>query len=162
MLDPRLHFVTATAIIVKKNSKEERKYLIARRSLKEKAFPGKWTVPGGKLVLSEYKSRPKTNADAWYNIIDWLLKKEVKEEVGLKIDTPHYLTDLVFVRPDGFPVITLSYWCWNKSGKVKLGKDLIDYAWVGANQAKDYDVISGIDEEILAVESILRNSSRKR
>ena len=130
--DPRLHFVTATAIIVKKNSRGEREYLIARRSLKEKAFPGKWTVPGGKLVLTEYRNLPKTNQDAWYNIIDWLLKKEVEEEVGLKIDKPHYLTDLVFVRPDGFPVITLSYWCWNKSGKVKLGKDLIDYAWVAA------------------------------
>ena len=162
MLDPRLHFVTATAIIVKKDSKGQRKYLIARRSLKEKAFPGRWTVPGGKLVQSEYGSLPKSNADAWYNIIDWLLKKEVKEEVGLKIDTPHYLTDLVFVRPDGFPVVTLSYWSWYKSGKVKLGKDLIDYAWVGAHEAKDYDFMSDIDKEILAVEHLLKNSSPKR
>lgn len=160
MQDPRLHFVAATAIVVKKDPKGQRKYLIARRSLKEKAFPGRWTVPGGKLVLSEYKSLPKSNADAWYNIIDWLLKKEVKEEVGLKIGTPHYLTDLVFVRPDGFPVVTLSYWSWYKSGKVKLCEDLIEYAWVSAKEAKKYDFMSDIDGEIMAVECLLRNPSR--
>jgi 8-oxo-dGTP pyrophosphatase MutT (NUDIX family) len=159
MQDPRLHFVTATAIIVKKNSEGEREYLIVKRSPKEKAFPGRWTVPGGKLVLSEYKNLPKTNQDAWYNIIDWLLKKEVKEEVGLLIGAPNYLTDLAFVRPDGYPVVTLSYWCWYKSGKVRLCEDLIDSAWVKAGEAKRYDFMSDIDKEIVAVERLLRNSS---
>lgn len=155
MQDPRLHFVTATAIVVKEDSKGERRYLIAKRSPKEKAFPGKWTVPGGKLVLTEYQTLPKTNEDAWYNIIDWLLKKEVKEEVGLNVDKPHYLTDLVFIRPDGFPVITLSYWCRYKSGKVKLCKDLIDFRWVSPDGVTGYDLISGIDEEIKKVDRLL-------
>lgn len=147
--------MVATVIIVKKTPKG-RKYLIAKRSEREKAFPGRWTVPGGKLVLHEYKDLPKTNEDAWYNISDWLLKKEVGEEVGLKIGKPKYLTDLVFVRPDGYPVITLSYWCWYKSGKVRLCKDLTDYAWVFPSQVKKYDLISGIDEEIIKVERLVR------
>ena len=156
-IDPRLHFVVATAIIVKKTPKG-RKYLIAKRSKREKAFPGKWTVPGGKLVSHEYKGMPKTNEDAWYNIIEWLLKKEVKEEVGLEIAKPNYLTDLCFVRPDCYPVFTTSYWCFYKRGKVKLCKDLTDFVWVSPSEVKKYDLISGIDEEILEVEKLLDKS----
>ena len=115
-LDPRLHFVVATAIIVK-----DGKFLIAKRAPHEKAFPNKWTVPGGKLVLHEYEHLPKTTGlPMWYNVVDWVLKKEVREEVGLEIEKPSYLCDLVFVRPDGYPVVTLSYWAHYKSGEVAL------------------------------------------
>ena len=149
-LDPRLHFVVATAIIVK-----DKKFLIMRRALHEKAFPGKWTVPGGKLVLHEYNHLQKTAGfPQWYNVIDWVLAKEVKEEAGLEIEKPQYLCDLVFVRPDGYPVVTLSYWAHYKSGEVKIGKDLIDYAWATAEEAKNYDLIEGIQGELEEVEKM--------
>lgn len=151
-LDPRLHFVVATAVIVKNDpstGSREPKFLIAKRAPHEKAFPNKWTVPGGKLVLHEYGKLPyKTKYPQWYNVVDWVLRKEVSEEVGLEIDKPQYLCDLVFVRPDGFPVVTLSYWANYKSGDVKLCKDLIDHAWVTAEEAKNYDLIEGIREEL--------------
>jgi len=150
-LDPRLHFVVATAIIVK-----DGKLLIAKRAPHEKAFPNKWTVPGGKLVLHEYNKLPKTaKFPQWYNVVDWVLKKEVREEVGLEISRPNYLCDLVFVRSDGYPVVTLSYWANYKSGKVKLCKDLVDHAWVTANEAKKYDLIDGILDELKEVSKLL-------
>lgn len=149
-LDPRLHFVVATAIIVR-----DGKFLIAQRAPHEKAFPNKWTVPGGKLIRHEYEQLPK-DADygQWYNVIDWVLKKEVKEEVDLEIEKPRYLCDLVFIRPDGYPVVTLSYWAQYKSGEVNLCKDLIDHAWVTLEEAKNYDLIDGIWEELEMVEKI--------
>jgi 8-oxo-dGTP pyrophosphatase MutT (NUDIX family) len=150
-VDPRLHFVAATAIIVK-----DGKYLIAKRASHEKAFPNMWTVPGGKLVLDEYKDVPKTTSEHWYNIVDWLLAKEVKEEVGLEIHKVNYLTDMTFVRPDGYPVIVLSYWCNHKAGEVKLCKDLVGHAWVNLEEAKKYDLIEGIWEEIAQVDKILK------
>lgn len=150
-LDPRLHFVTATAIIVK-----DGKFLITKRAPHEKAFPNKWTVPGGKLVRSEYESLPHdTQYFQHYEIMDWLVRKEVREEVGLEIEKSRYLTDLVFVRPDGFPVVTLSYWAYYKSGEVKLCKDMTDHAWVTAEEAKQYDLIEGIREELEEVEKLL-------
>ena len=147
-LDPRLHFVVATAIIIK-----DGKFLIAKRAAHEKAFPNKWTVPGGKLVLHEYSHLPKTTCSSpqWYNVVDWVLKKEVKEEVGLEIEKPKYLCDLVFIRPDGYPVVTLSYWVKHKAGEVKLGKDIIDHAWVTLEEAKNYDLIEGIWDELKQV-----------
>ena len=144
-LDPRLHFVVATAIIVK-----DGKFLIAKRALHEKAFPGRWTVPGGKLVFDEYKSLPyKTDYPQWYGLIDWVLRKEVKEEVGLEIEKPQYLCDLIFVRPDGYPVVTLSYFAHHKDGDVNLSKDLIDFAWVTLEEAKNYNLIDGIYDELV-------------
>jgi 8-oxo-dGTP pyrophosphatase MutT (NUDIX family) len=165
-LDPRLHFVVATAIIVKDNTfdsagdvaEKATRFLIAKRASHEKAFPNKWTVPGGKLVLHEYSHLPKTspNHPQWYNVVDWVLRKEVKEEVGLEIHKPQYLCDLVFVRPDGYPVVTLSYWCRYKSGNVKLCKDLTDHAWVTLEEAKNYDLIDGIWDELREVDKQLR------
>ncbi len=143
--DPRLHFVVATAII-----ERDGKYLIAKRSSREKAFPDKWTVPGGKLVLDEYKKLPTSvgSYSGWYNLVDWVLRKEVREEVGLEIERPVYVCDVVFVRPDGFPVVTLSYGAKYKSGEVALCKDLTEHAWITAEEAKKYDLIEGIADEI--------------
>ncbi len=151
-LDPRLHFVVTTAIVVR-----DGKFLIAKRSESEKAFPGKWTVPGGKLVLTEYQDLPRTSDThpQWYNVVEWALRKEVREEVGLEIGTPKYLCDLVFVRPDGYPVVTLSYWAEYESGEVQLCKDLTEYAWVTAEEAKGYDMIEGIAEEIADVAKLI-------
>src|SRR3989338_11710310 len=151
-LDPRLHFVVATAIIVK-----DGKYLIAKRAPHEKAFPNKWTVPGGKLVLHEYSHLPKTSPThpQWYNVVDWVLRKEVREETGLEIEKPQYLCDLVFVRPDGYPVVTLSYWAQYKSGDVNLCRDLTEYALVTLEQAKSYDMIEGIWDELKEVSELL-------
>jgi len=48
-------------------------------------------------------------------------------------------------------VCTLSYWAKYKAGEVKLCKDLIDYAWVTLEEAKNYDLIEGIWEELKQV-----------
>ena len=165
-LDPRLHFVVATAIIHKPRTNPsdstgqgwQFEYLIAKRAAHEKAYPDKWTVPGGKLVLTEYQNIPKTTGDAWYNISDWLVKKEVMEEVGVEIGKPKYLCDLVFVRPDGYPVVTLSYYAGWARGDVKLCKDLSDYAWVTVDEAQKFDLIDGIWEEIRDVDKILKSN----
>ncbi len=153
-LDPKLHIVAATAIIVK-----DKKFLIAKRAGWEKAFPNKWTVPGGKLKFGEYKmERVASGFPQQYNVVDWLVRKEVQEEVGLEIKKPSYLCDLVFVRPDGYPVVTLSYWAHHKSGKVKLSKELTDHAWVTLKEAKKYDLIEGIWDELRMVDGILKKS----
>lgn len=65
-LDPRLHFVVATCIVEK-----DGKFLIVKRAPHEKAFPNKWTVPGGKLVLTEYEHLPKTAGfPQWYGVVE--------------------------------------------------------------------------------------------
>ena len=76
-----LHEVAITAIIVK-----DGKYLITRRSLRKKRFPGKWTVPGGKMETNDYLQLPKDTEHYWYNVLERTLRREVQEEVGIDID----------------------------------------------------------------------------
>lgn len=144
-LDPRLHFVAVTVIVLK-----DGKYLITKRSASEKAFPNKWTVPGGKFVRTEYEKLPSTSPShpQWYDVVNFVARKEVREEAGIEIGKTEYVTDLVFIRPDGYPVVTLSFWAPWKSGEVKLNHEMSEFAWVTADEAKKYDLIDGIAEEI--------------
>jgi len=151
--DKELHRIAITAIIY--NGDE--KFLITKRSMEKKAFPGKWTVPGGGLETDDYINTPPTHKnDQWYNAVENALRREVKEEVNLEIGKPQYLLDLTFIRPDGIPVLVLSYYCPLVSGEVKLDGDSIDYKWVSAKEAEKYDLIDGILEEIKMVEEILK------
>jgi len=59
-----VHYISATVIIVK-----DGKFLITKRADWEKAFPGKWTVPGGKLKVLDYALRPKDTRIQWYNVL---------------------------------------------------------------------------------------------
>lgn len=149
--EDKLHYVVVTGIIIK-----DSKYLIARRAAHEKAFPNKWTVPGGKLEVDDYINKPKDTHDHWYNILEDLLKREVREEVGLEINNIRYLTDLAFIRPDNIPVVVISLYTDYASGEVKLDDDHTDFAWVTLDEAESYDLIDGIYEELKMLEKILK------
>lgn len=143
-----LHEVAITAIISKNN-----KYLIIRRSKNKKRFPSMWTVPGGKLETSDYTSLPKDTKDYWYNVLEKTLKREVQEEVGLEVDNIEYITSLATIHGDGNPSLVISCLAKYKSGKVKLQKEETDdFAWVSLKEAKKYDLIDGIYDELRMAE----------
>ncbi|MFH1423347.1 MAG: NUDIX domain-containing protein [Candidatus Nealsonbacteria bacterium] len=147
-----LHRITSTAIVCK-----DGKYLLVQRSFEKKAFPGKWTVPGGGLEVDDYIDLPASGAGQWYNAIEKSLRREIKEEVNLEVEKLNYLVDIAFIRPDGVPVIIISYWGNYKSGEIALDDDNIKYAWVTLEEAKNYDLIEGIWEEIEMVDKIIKN-----
>ena len=151
----KAHYVVATGIIVK-----DGKYLITKRSDNEKAFPGKWTVPGGRLEIKDYKQRkPDTNAGLWYNICEDLVRREVLEETSLEIKDIKYLTSLVFERPDGIPTVIISLFADHHKGEVKLCDELVDHKWVSLEEAKNYDLIDGIYEELEMLDKHLKGDS---
>jgi 8-oxo-dGTP pyrophosphatase MutT (NUDIX family) len=148
-----LHRIALTAIIHK-----DGKYLITKRSPDKKAFPNKWTVPGGGLEVDDYIDiEPTTKAGQWYYAIETALRREIKEEVNLEVDKPKYLLDLTFIRPDGVPVVVLSYYCNYSAGEVILDEDAVEYAWVSVDELENYDLIDGIADEIREVDEILNN-----
>ena len=157
--DKELHRITTTAIIYSSDFK----YLITKRSLYKKVMPGKWTVPGGGLCIDDYvNTKPSTEgSNQWYGVLENSLRREIREEVNVEIGKPEFLVDLTFIRPDGVPVLCISYYAPYISGEVILDEDATEYTWISADEVANYDLIEGIDHEIQQVDEILkkRNSS---
>jgi len=149
--DRELHRIANTAIIY--NDKQE--FLILKRSPLKKAFPNKWTVPGGGLEVDDYINTKKTTKDHWYYALENSLRREIKEECNLEVGEIKYLLDIAFIRPDGIPVLILSFYAPFKSGEIKLSDGNVDYKWVTHKEAKKYDLVEGLIDEIKMVNDII-------
>jgi len=143
----KIHYVSVTGIVKKDN-----KFLICKRSHKEKAFPGKWCVPGGKIEEQDFINSPKDIGDYWLDIFEKIVIKEIKEETNIDIKNIDYVSNLVFIRPNGYPTIIVSLVADYAGGEVKLAEDeLVDYAWVTLDELKDYDLLENLYDQIKKV-----------
>jgi 8-oxo-dGTP pyrophosphatase MutT (NUDIX family) len=147
-----MHYAVVTGILLNSNGK----FLITKRADWEKAFPGRWVVPGGKLEVLDYALREKDTPYHWYNVFEGLLKREILEEVGLEIENIDYITSMVYIRPDKIPCIIISLYAYAKSENVKLCNALTDYAWVDLDEAKNYDLVEGIYDELVILSKKLK------
>ncbi len=155
MADKNLaHYIVVTGVLINK----EGKYLIAKRADWEKAFPGKWTVPGGKLEVLDYSLKKKDTSEHWYNVLENVLKREIIEETNLEIKNIGYVTSMVYIRPDEIPCLIISLFAELKdqNSQIKLCNALTDYKWVDLNEAKNYDLIEGIYEELEILDKKLK------
>jgi 8-oxo-dGTP pyrophosphatase MutT (NUDIX family) len=142
----KIFFISVTGIVLR-----DGKFLIVKRSDKEKAFPGRWTVPGGKMERADYTHLPRNPGGLWYDVAEQTVRREVREEAGLDIGNVRYVASIAYERPDGAHCVILSYACDHKSGDVKLCPALTEYAWVSLEEAKNYDLIEGIYDELKLV-----------
>ena len=147
-----LHEIVITAIIIK-----DGKYLITRRAPTKKRFGGMWTVPGGKLETSDYMNLPKDTKDYWYNVLEQVLRREVKEEVGLAIKNIEYVTSLATIHADGAPSLVISCMADWESGEVVLQESETDqFAWVSLEEAEGYELLDGIYDELVMADARCR------
>jgi 8-oxo-dGTP pyrophosphatase MutT (NUDIX family) len=144
--------VVITAIV-----ENDGKYLIMRRSPNKKRFPGKWTVPGGHLETSDFVDTPKETKEYWYNVLEKTLRREVREEAGIEIKDIGYVTSLATLHDDGAPSLVISCLAKYDKGKIKLQAEETDQsAWVSLDEAKNYDLIDGILDELAMADELRR------
>ena len=149
-----LHRISVTALVFKPNFT----YLITKRAMHKKVMPGKWTIPGGGVEVDDYINTPPSTKGAkqWYGALEKTLRREIREEVNLEIGTPEFFIDYTFIRPDGIPVLGLSYFAPYLSGEVKLDEDATDFKWIKAEEVSEYDFIDGVGDEIIETDKILK------
>lgn len=154
-MNPDLHAISVTAIIHK-----EGKFLVTKRAAHKKVHPNRWTVPGGKVSVDDYKDLPQSVPHAWYYPFENALRREIREEVGLEIKDIQFLIDMVLSASD-VPILVLSYIAEYVSGEVKHDEDTVESAWITAKTASKYDLIEGIYEEIVMADKLLKGQDPK-
>ncbi|MEK7589260.1 MAG: NUDIX domain-containing protein [Patescibacteria group bacterium] len=169
-MDPKKLFkVVITAIVVK-----DGKYLVLQRAAREKKFPSRWTVPGGKLDTEDYVHLPKDTPDYWYNVLERTLRREVEEEAGIEIKNIRYVTSLADLPArlakapakragrqahDEYPSLVISCLADYASGEVVLDESMTEFRWVNLEEAKAVDLIDGIYEELEMADNMLNRGS---
>ena len=147
----KLFYFVANVVVYRE---EDGRCLILKRDEREKAHPGKYAVPGGKL---EWKDLPiekptRINGDIldYEDSVEKLLKREVLEEAGIEIENEFtYINSVAFIRADEIPVILVKFAAKYKSGEVIPERGgFTDYSWVNEEEVKNYDCIEGIKEEV--------------
>lgn len=149
-MDEKKAFYVSVTGILRRNGR----YLIVRRSEKEKAFPGKWTVPGGKVERADYHAKTPNAGGLWYDVLEAALRREIEEEVGLSVKRLGYVASMAFERPDKAHGVIVSFWCDWHEGDVRLCEALTDFRWVDIEEAKKFDLIEGIYEELVLVDNL--------
>jgi len=145
-----IYAISITVIMVNK----EGKFLIAKRSGELLRWPNKWAVPGGKLEKKDFFYNN-------HNVIENVARREVKEEVGLDLGEIKYLTNMAFIREDKNPYLIISLYSGDFKGEIKLNEELTEYKWVSLKEAKNYDLIEGIYEELKIVDKKLKGMKER-
>jgi len=139
--------ISVTGIIKKDN-----KFLIVKRSINSKHFPNKWTVPGGKIEVLDYINKKSDNEGQWYEILEKALRREILEEINIEIFNIKYLTNIVFIKSENKHSLVISFHCeCDNLDNIKLSNELSDYKLVTLKEAKKYDLIEGIYNELKMV-----------
>ena len=147
----KLFYFVANVVVYRE---EDGRCLILKRDEREKAHPGKYAVPGGKLEWEDLPIEKPTriNGDIldYEDSVEELLKREVLEEAGIEIENEFtYINSVAFIRADEIPVILVKFAAKYKSGEVIPEKGAFtDYAWVNEEEVKNYDCIKGVHEEV--------------
>lgn len=121
--------IALKALILKKNE-----VLVIKRSRKEDVFPGLWDIPGGKLRFGE---TPEEG-----------LKREVKEETSIDIEVLFPLSVWSFFRNETTQVIGITFLCFPKSKRIKLGKEHVNYKWISLDKVERLKMDENLKKEI--------------
>jgi NADH pyrophosphatase NudC (nudix superfamily) len=91
-----------------------------------------------------------------------VLRREVQEEVSLEIANIRYVTSLATVHGDGNPSLVISCLTDYQTGDVQLKIDETDaFVWVTLEEAKNYQLIDGIYDELVMAENLLKGISQE-
>ncbi len=136
----QFHIVLISAWVEK-----DGKYLMAKRGRNEPQAPGTWSTPGGKM---ENEDGPDTVMNH--------LKKEVEEEVGIKVkDEMEFINSNSFTRVDNAHVVHFIFLCKWDSGEAKPLEDTEEVKWFTLEELKSAPLEKWKKREVESLERFL-------
>ncbi len=135
------HVVAVFGIVQKGN-----KYLIARRKESDPQAGGEWSVPSGKVEKG-----------GGNGILEETLKREILEEVGIKVQSDiKLLANGSFIRVSGHSVIALTFLCKWKSGVARPLEDQDEVLWLTLPQIKRFKMPFYTKERFVYLDKYLK------
>ncbi len=138
MSDHPMHSLLVNAVVFKDNL-----VLVSQRSFEEEHMPGYWTIPGGKVEVTD---------EVTFNVLEKNVIKEVFEETGVEIEEQmEMITNNTFVRESNNQhVVVIVFKCRYLSGEAQALDDTIDCKWASLEEVKDMEFPPNVKEYILA------------
>ncbi|WJM07087.1 NUDIX domain-containing protein [Paenibacillus sp. PK1-4R] len=110
--------------VVKGLIENEGKVLIVKRSLVDEVGAGSWETVGGKVHFGEE--------------LEVALVREIREEVGIKVQIDELLFANTFFTDPHRQVILLMYLCRTKDHQVNLSEEHSEYMWATRSELYHY------------------------
>lgn len=152
----KLFYLVANVIV----RRGDGRCLILKRASEEAVHGGQWCFPGGKLEWADLPvNRPtRVNGDVldFEDAVEKLVAREALEEAGLTVGSDlKYVNSVAYIRADGVPSLLVKFVAPYVSGEVRLeAGGFTDFAWVNAEEARGYECIMGMAEEIEKAEGL--------
>lgn len=110
--------------------RDDGKTLVIKRAGDETHLENLWDVPGGRF---EYKENPHEG-----------LKREVKEEAGLKVSIEEPIKVWNFLRDNGEHVVGTTFLCDPESLEIELGEEHTEHKWIEMEQLEEIEMHDGL------------------
>lgn len=109
------------------------KYLILKKSAKDRNYPNKWSFCSG--FVKEFESAEES------------VLREIKEETGLDAKIIKTGNIIKVIEKDKRWVIAV-YLCEANSKDVKLCHENVEFRWVSLEEFKNYDFVPGLKKDL--------------
>jgi len=128
--------------------------LLTKRASNKKRYANLWSFPGGHVEEQDYIGLSHNSAGVAYKIFERTARREVREETGIEITKPQYLTNMELGNGEVLVVSMVAGVQPDSAGLLRPdGVENVEVGWFTLDEALRLPLIDGVQEEILLAQN---------